>query len=229
MPTTIGRWLSLASIPAGVLLVLAWLIPVSFLLPYMSAPDVRAVAGPTGNLALLNHWLTLGLAVLICVAFPAIAQAARGGWAVAFGAALYTLALFLIGVENLFAIVAPSSPVPWHPLLAALLSGTGAVFFGVGAFRAGVLPRGAAVLFAFIQPTGLFGVAGPFATTLLFGTDFGLASSTFLRMYGYLAMWGVAIAWAWLGYAAWRGPAHATGSYTAIASPPATRPELRVP
>ncbi len=104
MPTTIGRWLSLASIPAGVLLVLAWLIPVSFLLPYMSAPDVRAVAGPAGNLALLNHWLTLGLAVLICVAFPAIAQAARGGWAAAIGATLYTLALFLIGVENLFAI-----------------------------------------------------------------------------------------------------------------------------
>src|SRR5713226_1825045 len=92
MPTTIGRWLSLASIPAGVLLVLAWLIPVSFLLPYMSAPDVRAVAGPAGNLALLNHWLTLGLAVLICVAFPAIAQAARGGWAAAIGATLCTLA-----------------------------------------------------------------------------------------------------------------------------------------
>jgi hypothetical protein len=229
MPTTTGRWLSLLSIPAAVLLVLAWLIPVSFLLPYMSASDVRAVAEPTGNLALLNHWLTLGLAVLICMAFPVIAQAARGRWPVAIGATLYTLALFLIGVENLFAIVAPSTPVPWHPLLAATLSAIGSVLFGVGAYRAGVLPRGATVLFAFIQPTGLFGVAGPFATTLLFGTDFGLASSTLLRMYGYLAMWGVAIAWAWLGYAAWRRPAHAAGSYTATASPPSTRPELRVP
>ena len=103
------------------------------------------------------------------------------------------------------------------------------MLFGVGAYRAGVLPRGATVLFAFIQPTGLFGVAGPFATTLLFGTDFGLASSTLLRMYGYLAMWGVAIAWAWLGYAAWRRPAQATGSYPATASPPSTRPEVRVP
>lgn len=229
MPTTVGRWLSLASIPAGALNVLAWSIPVSFLLPYMSAPDVRAVPGPTGDLALLNHWLTLGMAVLFCVAFPAIAQAARGGWAGAFGAALYTLGIFLIGVENLFAIVAPSTPVPWHPLLAALLSGTGAVFFGVGAFRAGVLPRGAAVLLAFIQPTGMLGVGGPLAATLLFGTDFGLASSTLLRMYGYLAMYGVAIAWAWLGYAAWRRAAQATGSYPATASPPSTRPELRVP
>src|SRR2546426_9366824 len=71
------RWLALASIPGGLLLVLAWAIPEISLLPNIFAPDVRTVPGPTADLALLSTWFTLGFAVLFAsVVVLAIASAA---------------------------------------------------------------------------------------------------------------------------------------------------------
>jgi hypothetical protein len=198
------RWLALASIPGGLLLVLSWAIPAVSLLPNISAPDVRTVAGPTADLALLSTWFTLGFALLFSVVVLAIAKAARVSWVGASGAVLYATGAFFLGVQAIFASVSPATILPWHFLFIPTLFSLGAVLFGVAAFRSGALPRGAALLLAFIQPTALFGVAGPQAGMALFGTDFGLAGSTLLRMYGYVGMFGVAAAWMWLGYAAWK-------------------------
>lgn len=52
LSATAVRLLALASLPGGVLLVLAWSIPAGFLLPNMFATDVRTVAGPTNDFAL---------------------------------------------------------------------------------------------------------------------------------------------------------------------------------
>jgi len=210
LPAT-SRWLAAASVPGGVLLVLAWSIPAGFLLPNLFAADVRTVAGPPSDFVLMSQWLTLGFAVVFaCAAVPAIAMAARVGWVGALGAVLYAMGVVFLAVQQLFAITSTSAVVPWHWLVVPALLSFGAALFGLAAFRSGALPRGAALLLAFIQPTALFGVAGPDAGAALFGTDFGLAASTWLRMYGYLGMFGVAGAWVWLGSAVWRrapGPA----------------------
>jgi len=216
-PTAI-RWLALASIPGGVLLVLAWAIPAISLLPNIFAPDVRTVAGPTADLALLSTWFTLGFALLFAVVVLAIAKAARVSWVGATGAVLYATGALFLSVEAIFAIASPVTILPWHFLFVPTLLSLGAVLFGVAAFRSGALPRGAALLLAFIQPTALFGVAGPQAGMALFGTDFGLGGSTLLMMYGYVGMFGVAAAWMWLGYAAWkRSAVAATGAAPANA------------
>ena len=218
LSATATRWLAFASLPGGVLLILAWSIPVGFLLPNVSATDVRSVAGPTNDLAVLRQWLTLGFAVLFAsAAVPAIAKAAHVGWAGAVGAALYAVGAFFLAVEALFAVTSAATVLPWHWLLVPALLSFGAVLFGVGVFRSGALPRGAGLLLAFIQPTALFGVAGPDAGAALFGTDFGLAASAWLRLYGYLGMFGVAAAWMWLGFAIWRRAPAATGLRTATA------------
>jgi hypothetical protein len=134
------------------------------------------------------------------------------------GALLYALGAFFLSVQEIFAIASPATILPWHFLVVPTLLSLGAVLFGVAAFRSGALPRPAALLLAFIQPTALFGVAGPQGGMAVLGTDFGLATSTLLRMYGYVGMFGVGAAWAWLGYAAWRrGAAAATGVVTANA------------
>src|SRR5882672_3493517 len=88
LSSTAIRWLALASIPGGVLLVLAWAIPAISLLPNIFAPDVRTVAGPTADLALLSTWFTLGFALLFAVVVLAIAKAARVSWVGATGAVL---------------------------------------------------------------------------------------------------------------------------------------------
>ena len=213
------RWFPLASIPGGMLLILSWAIPAIVLLPNLFAPDVRNVAGPSADLGLLSTWFALGFAVLFAgVAVPAIAKAARVGWVGAFGALLYALGAFFLSVQALFGIASPATILPWHFLLVPALFSIGAVVFGVAAFRSGALPRRAGLLLAFIQPTALFGVAGPAAGMVLFGTDFGLGASTLLRMYGYVGMFGVAAAWAWLGNGAWKlGAAAGTGSLPAHA------------
>src|SRR5712664_1875739 len=159
LSATATRWLAFASLPGGVLLILAWSIPVGFLLPNVSATDVRSVAGPTNDLAVLRQWLTLGFAVLFAsAAVPAIAKAAHVGWAGAVGAALYAVGAFFLAVEALFAVTSAATVLPWHWLLVPALLSFGAVLFGVGVFRSGALPRGAGLLLAFIQPTALFGV-----------------------------------------------------------------------
>jgi hypothetical protein len=219
LSATATRLLAFASLPGGVLLALAWSIPAAFLLPNMFAADVRNVAGPTNDYALLSQWLTLGFAVLYaCAAVPAIAKAARVGWPGALGAVLYALGAFFLAVQTVFAITSAATVLPWHWLLMPALLSLGAVLFGLAAFRSGALPRGAALLLAFIQPTALFGVAGPDAGATLFSTDFGLAASTWLRLYGYLGMLGVAAAWVWLGFGIWRrAPAPATSVRTVTA------------
>jgi len=216
---TVTRWLAFASLPGGVMLALAWSIPAASLLPNMFAADARNVAGPTNDAALLSQWLTLGFAVLFaCAAVPAIAKAARVGWAGALGAVLYALGAFFLAVQTVFAITSAATVLPWHWLLVPALLSFGSVLFGLAAFRSGALPRGAALLLAFIQPTALFGVAGPDAGAALLGTDFGLAANTWLRLYGYLGMFGVAAAWVWLGFGIWRGaPAPATSARTVTA------------
>ena len=216
---TATRWLALTSLPGGVLLALAWSIPAAFLLPNMAAADVRKVVGPTNDAALLSQWLTLGFAVLFaCAAVPGIAKAARVGWAGVFGAAMYAIGAFLLAVQTVFAIASAATVLPWHWLLMPALLSFGSLLFGLAAFRSGALPRGAALLLAFIQPTALFGVAGPDAGAALLGTDFGLAANTWLRLYGYLGMFGVAAAWVWLGFGIWRrAPAPATSARTVTA------------
>jgi hypothetical protein len=203
--SSVFRWLALTSIPGGVLLVLAWAIPAASLLPNVFAPDVRTVAGPAPDASLLSLWFTLGFAVIFAsTAVLAIARAARAGATGTLGAVLYALGAFILGVQVYFAIVSPETVIPWHFLLAPALLSLGAVLFGVAAFRSRALTRGAALMLAIIQPTALFGVAGPQGALALLGTDFGLAGSALLRMYGYVGMFGVAGAWAWLGYAAWK-------------------------
>jgi len=87
MPTTRGAWPFTASIPAGVLLVLALVDPVSFLLPYIRTRCPCCGRDPPENLAAPEPLADPRAAVLICGAFPCDAQAAPGGWAVGFGAA----------------------------------------------------------------------------------------------------------------------------------------------
>src|SRR2546430_84076 len=171
------RLFALASIPGGLLLVLGWAIPASFLLPNLFAPDVRTVPGPTADLALLSDWFRLAFAVLFAsVAVLAIAKAARVGWMGALGALLYAVGAFFLSVQEIVAIASPATILPWHFLFVPTLLSLGAVLFGVAAFRSGALPRRAALLLLFIQPTALFGVAGPQGGMAVLGTDFGLAT-----------------------------------------------------
>lgn len=74
-----------------------------------------------------------------------------------------------------------------HPL-AHLLYAVGSLIFGIATFRAGVLPRGAALLVA----------AGPIWLFALFNLGFGDGQS-FLIVFVPVVVTG--LGWMWLGYA----------------------------
>ena len=200
----LARWFLLATFVASALLVIGFGVQAAALAPYLGSPDVDKVPALDPSVASALNLISIAYGILFAVGLLAIAPAARAGTFGALGASISFVGNLLLATRYAWTSFVPGTPLPFHPLLPPAVIGAGALIFGIAVFRANVLSRTGALLLAVFCPTGLYGLAGPAATTLLFGTDLGLAPSTLLRMYGYLAMFVVATSWSLLALSVWR-------------------------
>jgi hypothetical protein len=160
-----------------------------------AAPD-----GPAGMLVLV----TIGLGtLLLTLGMPTLMQrqyrrlthtGVFGGWLLVFGFLLWAVG----------ALAGPSILVfPWWLGEADQVMVTvGSVLFGVASYRAGVLPRGAALVVAICGLLGLLPSALPDLLFFLAGIDLNPGAA--FRVLGFVALLLFGLGWVRLGYAVWR-------------------------